>query len=69
MIIQRKIIIESLLNKKKERIFYEKKIKYIDIYNIKLDYFTFNSKIDKNLDQILELIDFKNIDLTKRNIQ
>ena len=64
---QRKIIIESLLNKKKEIILKEEN-NILDVYNIKLDYFTFNNDINENLDQILELIDFNNINLSKENL-
>ena len=65
---QRKVIIESLLNKKKESIL-RKENNILDIYNIKLDYFTFNNDINENLDQILELIDFNNINLSKENLK
>ena len=41
----------------------------LDIYNIKLDYFTFNNDINENLDQILELIDFNDINLSKENLK
>ena len=41
----------------------------LDIYNIKLDYFTFNNDINENLDQILELIDFNDINLSKKNLK
>ena len=49
---QRKLILESLLNRKKNNILREEN-EILDIYNIKLDYFTFNSEINKNFDQIL----------------
>ena len=65
---QRKIILESLLNKKKDSILREEN-NTLDIYNIKLDYFTFNSDINENLDQILELIDFNDIKLSKANLK
>ena len=41
----------------------------LDIYNIKLDYFTFNKDINENLDQIQELIDFNDINLSKENLK
>jgi len=65
---QRKIILESLLNKKKDSILREEN-NILDIYNIKLDYFTFNNDINENLDQILELIDFNDINLSKENLK
>ena len=65
---QKKIILESLLNEKKESILREEN-NILDIYNIKLDYFTFNSDINKNLNQILELIDFNNINLSKEKLK
>ena len=65
---QRKIILESLLNEKKDSILREEN-NILDIYNIKLDYFTFNSDINENLDQILELIDFNNINLSKEKLK
>jgi len=64
---QRKITIENLLNEKKDSILSEEN-NILDIYNIKLDYFTFNKDINENLDQILELIDFNKIDLSKENL-
>ena len=64
---QRKFIIERLLNKKKDNVLREEN-KIFDIYNIKLDYFTFNIDIDENLDQILKLIDFNKINLSKENL-
>jgi len=64
---QRKLIIEKLLNKKKDNVFREEN-KIFDIFNIKLDYFTFNNDIDENLDQILKLIDFNKINLSKENL-
>ena len=64
---QRKLILEGLLNRKKDSILREEN-KILDIYNIKLDYFTFNKDINENLDQILELIDFNKIDLSKENL-
>ena len=63
---QRKLIIENLLNKKKESILREEN-NFLNIYNVKLDYFTFNNDIEENLDQILELIDFNDINLSKEN--
>ncbi len=65
---QRKIILEGLLNKKKDSILREEN-NILDIYNIKLDYFTFNNDINENLDQILELIDFNDINLSKENLK
>ena len=65
---QRKLILESLLNKKKNNILREEN-KILDIYNIKLDYFTFSTEINNNFDQIMEFIDFKNIDLTKQKLK
>ena len=64
---QRKFIIERLLNKKKKNILREEN-RIFDIYNIKIDYFTFNNDIDENLDQILKLIDFNKINLSKENL-
>ena len=46
---QRKLILESLLNIKKDSILREEN-KILNIYNIKLDYFTFNNEINKNFD-------------------
>ena len=65
---QRKIILENLLNEKKDSILREEN-DILDIYNIKLDYFTFNNDINENLDQILELIDFNDINLSKENLK
>ena len=65
---QRKLILESLLNKKKDSILREEN-DILDIYNVKLDYFTFNNDINKNSDQILELIDFNDINLSKENLK
>ena len=64
---QRQLVLENLLNKKKNNILREEN-KILDIYDIKLDYFTFNYEINNNLDQIMELIDFNNIDLTKQKL-
>ncbi len=65
---QRKIILESFLNEKKDSILREEN-NILDIYNIKLDYFTFNNDINENLDQILGLIDFNDIDLSKEKLK
>ncbi|MBO6465582.1 MAG: hypothetical protein HVK41_06040 [Pelagibacteraceae bacterium] len=65
---QRKTIIENLLNEKKDSILKEED-NILDIYNIKLDYFTFNKDINENLDKIIELIDFNEIDLSKKNLK
>ena len=65
---QRKLILESLLNKKKNNILREEN-KILNIYNIKLDYFTFNNEINKNFDKIMDLIDFNNIDFTKQKLK
>ena len=64
---QRKLILESLLNKKKNNILREED-KILDIYNIKLDYFTFSNEINKNLNETLEIINFDNIDITKKKL-
>jgi len=66
--LQRKLILENLLNKKRNSILREEN-KILDLYNIKLDYFTFHNENNNNLDQILELIDFNNIDLTKKKLK
>jgi len=65
---QRKIIIESLLNKKKNDILRNEN-KIFDIYDIQLDYFTFNSDNEINLNHVIKLIDFNNIFLTKKNLK
>jgi|TARA_B100001964_G_scaffold234746_1_gene293757 hypothetical protein len=64
---QRKLIIENLLSEKRNSILKEEN-KVFDIYNFKINYFTFDNKIKYNLDQILEIIDFNNIDLTKKKL-
>ena len=65
---KKKLILESLLKKKKGNIFREEN-NILEIYNIKLDYFTFNNDINENLDQILELIDFNDINLSKKSLK
>ena len=64
---QRKLILENFLSKKKDSIL-RKENNILDVYDIKLDYFTFNSENNENIDQILGLIDFNDINLSKENL-
>ena len=56
------------LKKKKDSILSEEN-NILDIYDIKLDYFTFNRNINENFDEIVELIDFNDINLSKINLK
>ena len=64
---QRKIILEKLLNNFKNKIL-KKENEIINIYNIKLNYFSFNNSVNKTADQLLKLVNFQNIDLTKKKL-
>jgi len=59
---QRKIILEKLLNDNLKK-FKDNGSEMLNIYNIEINYFSFNS--NKKIKEIKETIDFKNINKTK----
>ena len=65
---QRKLVLEKLLNKKRDSILREEN-SLLDIYNVKLEYFTFNNDININLEQILKFVDFDDIKLSIENLE
>ena len=68
---QRKIILEKLLDTKKDIVFEQNKDELTEIYKINLKYFSFNKKNNEFLIKKLSKVDFENInnniDLLKQN--
>ena len=59
--LQKKLILEGLLKKQKNRIFQSNKDELYDIYEIKIEYYSYNQENYKKLEDLLEKINFSNI--------